>query len=102
VERSRSVIDTKYVYGSAGGTRGYPHERYLQFSISVALGTATTLSVANLTRQDVIDFMRLTDGRGVAVAIEALGTQSTFEPASRVLRPRAHNRRDKVDAVLAA
>ncbi len=31
--------------------------------------------------------MRLTDGRGVDVAIEALGTQSTFEAALRVLRP---------------
>jgi alcohol dehydrogenase len=31
--------------------------------------------------------MRLTDGRGVDVAIEALGTQSTFESALRVLRP---------------
>jgi alcohol dehydrogenase len=31
--------------------------------------------------------MELTDGRGVDVAIEALGTQSTFEAALRVLRP---------------
>jgi alcohol dehydrogenase len=31
--------------------------------------------------------MRLTDGRGVDVAIEALGTQPTFEAALRVLRP---------------
>ena len=31
--------------------------------------------------------MRLTDGRGVDVAIEALGTQATFEAALRVLRP---------------
>ena len=31
--------------------------------------------------------MELTDGRGVDVAIEALGTQSTFEGALRVLRP---------------
>jgi alcohol dehydrogenase len=45
---------------------------------------------------EVIDFkkddpveaiMRLTDGRGVDVAIEALGTQATFESALRVLRP---------------
>ena len=45
---------------------------------------------------DVVDFkaedpveaiMRLTDGRGVDVAIEALGTQATFEGALRVLRP---------------
>ena len=31
--------------------------------------------------------MRLTGGRGVDVAIEALGTQETFEAALRVLRP---------------
>ena len=31
--------------------------------------------------------MELTDGRGVDVAIEALGTQATFEGALRVLRP---------------
>ncbi len=31
--------------------------------------------------------MRITDGRGVDVAIEALGTQATFEAALRVLRP---------------
>jgi len=35
----------------------------------------------------VTEIMRLTDGRGVDVAIEALGTQGTFESALRVLRP---------------
>jgi threonine dehydrogenase-like Zn-dependent dehydrogenase len=35
----------------------------------------------------VAEIMRLTDGRGVDVAIEALGRQSTFEAALRVLRP---------------
>ncbi len=35
----------------------------------------------------VEQIMRLTDGRGVDVAIEALGTQATFEAALRVLRP---------------
>jgi threonine dehydrogenase-like Zn-dependent dehydrogenase len=35
----------------------------------------------------VQEIMRLTDGRGADVAIEALGTQSTFEGALRVLRP---------------
>ena len=35
----------------------------------------------------VDEIMRLTDGRGVDVAIEALGTQATFEWALRVLRP---------------
>ena len=35
----------------------------------------------------VAEIMRLTDGRGVDVAIEALGTQQTFEACLRVLRP---------------
>jgi len=35
----------------------------------------------------VAAIMRLTAGRGVDVAIEALGTQSTFQSALRVLRP---------------
>lgn len=33
------------------------------------------------------EIMRLTDGRGVDVSIEALGRQSTFEAALKVLRP---------------
>jgi threonine dehydrogenase-like Zn-dependent dehydrogenase len=35
----------------------------------------------------VAQIMQLTDGRGVDVAIEALGTQATFEACLRVLRP---------------
>jgi threonine dehydrogenase-like Zn-dependent dehydrogenase len=35
----------------------------------------------------VEEIMRITDGRGVDVAIEALGTSGTFEAALRVLRP---------------
>jgi alcohol dehydrogenase len=35
----------------------------------------------------VDEIMRITDGRGVDVAIEALGTQQTFEACLRVLRP---------------
>ncbi|WP_108662203.1 NAD(P)-dependent alcohol dehydrogenase [Acuticoccus kandeliae] len=35
----------------------------------------------------VDEIMRLTEGRGVDVSIEALGTQPTFEAALRVLRP---------------
>lgn len=39
-------------------------------------------------QQDPVDeIMRITGGRGVDVAIEALGTQGTFESALRVLRP---------------
>jgi threonine dehydrogenase-like Zn-dependent dehydrogenase len=44
--------------------------------------------VVNLLDADpVAEIARLTDGRGVDVAIEALGIQSTFESALRVLRP---------------
>jgi alcohol dehydrogenase len=39
------------------------------------------------TSDPAAEIMRLTDGRGVDVAIEALGTQATFEGALRVLRP---------------
>ena len=35
----------------------------------------------------VAEIMRLTDGRGVDVAIEALGSQGTFQSGLRVLRP---------------
>ncbi|WP_406856143.1 NAD(P)-dependent alcohol dehydrogenase [Alsobacter sp. KACC 23698] len=35
----------------------------------------------------VAEIMRITDGRGVDVAIEALGRQETFEASLRVLRP---------------
>ena len=44
--------------------------------------------VVDFHKADPVDeIMRLTDGRGVDVAIEALGTQATFEGAFRVLRP---------------
>jgi alcohol dehydrogenase len=44
--------------------------------------------VVDFTQCDpVAEIMRLTDGRGVDVAIEALGKQQTFEAALRVLRP---------------
>jgi alcohol dehydrogenase len=44
--------------------------------------------VIDSSRVDPIDeIMRLTAGRGVDVAIEALGTQATFEACLRVLRP---------------
>jgi threonine dehydrogenase-like Zn-dependent dehydrogenase len=44
--------------------------------------------VIDFTQGDVVkEIMRLTDGRGVDVAVEALGRQETFEAALRVLRP---------------
>lgn len=44
--------------------------------------------VIDFRRVDPVEeILRLTDGRGVDVAIEALGTQQTFEACLRVLRP---------------
>jgi threonine dehydrogenase-like Zn-dependent dehydrogenase len=44
--------------------------------------------VVDFTQADpVAEIMRITSGRGVDVAIEALGRQETFEAALRVLRP---------------
>src|SRR5690606_18405722 len=44
--------------------------------------------VVDFSRVDPVDeIRRLTDGRGVDVAIEALGTQGTFESCLRVLKP---------------
>jgi threonine dehydrogenase-like Zn-dependent dehydrogenase len=44
--------------------------------------------VVDFTKVDPVEeILSLTEGRGVDVAIEALGTQATFEAALRVLRP---------------
>lgn len=44
--------------------------------------------VVNFRKADPVEeIMRITNGRGVDVAIEALGTQATFEACLRVLRP---------------
>jgi threonine dehydrogenase-like Zn-dependent dehydrogenase len=44
--------------------------------------------VVDFSKVDPVEeIMRITDGRGVDVAIEALGTQATFESCLRVLRP---------------
>jgi alcohol dehydrogenase len=55
------------------------------------LRMATRLGVDHVidaSRTDPVEeIMRLTGGRGVDVAIEALGTQQTFEACLRVLRP---------------
>ena len=49
--------------------------------------------VVDFRAEDPVEaIMRLTDGRGVDVAIEALGTQATFEACLRVLRPAARSR----------
>ena len=56
-----------------------------RMDISRAMGAT---HVVDFSKADpVAEIMRLTDGRGVDVAIEALGKQQTFEAALRVLRP---------------
>jgi len=49
------------------------------------LGATATIDYRHT--DPVNEIMRLTEGRGVDVAIEALGTQATFEACLRVLRP---------------
>jgi threonine dehydrogenase-like Zn-dependent dehydrogenase len=56
-----------------------------RMSVAKKLGAT---HVVNFKDGDVVEqIMALTDGRGVDVSIEALGTQGTFESALRVLRP---------------
>ncbi len=56
-----------------------------RLSMARALGVD---HVVDFRRDDPVEAIRaLTGGRGVDVAIEALGTQTTFENALRVLRP---------------
>jgi alcohol dehydrogenase len=55
------------------------------------LQTAKALGIDAVVDAGTVDpvdeILRLTDGRGVDVAIEALGSQATFEACLRVLRP---------------
>jgi threonine dehydrogenase-like Zn-dependent dehydrogenase len=53
--------------------------------ISSALGADVVIDSSK--HDPVEEIMRLTRGRGVDVAIEALGSQATFEAGLRVLRP---------------
>ncbi len=56
-----------------------------RLTVSRQLGADETI---NFREQDPVSAIReITDGRGVDVAIEALGTQTTFESCLRVLRP---------------
>jgi threonine dehydrogenase-like Zn-dependent dehydrogenase len=55
--------------------------------LAVSRRLGADLSVNIHDGDPVEQIMALTDGRGVDVAIEALGTQATFEAALRVLRP---------------
>ncbi|HRF63881.1 MAG TPA: NAD(P)-dependent alcohol dehydrogenase [Candidatus Competibacter sp.] len=56
-----------------------------RLQISRNMGADITL---NFRQVDVVDeIMKITGGRGVDASIEALGTQTTFEAALRVLKP---------------
>ena len=56
-----------------------------RLDIAKKMGADLTL---NFNHCDVVDeIMKITGGRGVDASIEALGTQSTFESALRVLKP---------------
>lgn len=56
-----------------------------RLGISKKLGADVTLNFRN---QDVVDeVMKLTGGKGADSAIEALGTQATFEQAMRCIKP---------------
>ncbi len=59
----------------------------IESRMTVARGLGADHTVNFRQEDPVAAIMRLTDGRGVDVAIEALGTQATFEAALRVLRP---------------
>lgn len=56
-----------------------------RLAVSRQLGADASIDFHNT--DPVAEIMRLTNGRGVDVAIEALGTQQTFEAALRVLKP---------------
>ncbi|HEX7878727.1 MAG TPA: NAD(P)-dependent alcohol dehydrogenase [Candidatus Eisenbacteria bacterium] len=63
------------------GVDGIPE----RLRLASQLGADMTINYRETDPVEAI--MKLTDGRGVDVAIEALGTQGTFENALRVLRP---------------
>lgn len=55
--------------------------------LAMAQRLGATVAVDFRAADPVAEILRLTDGRGVDVAVEALGTQQTFESCLRVLRP---------------
>lgn len=56
-----------------------------RLDVSKRLGADITINYT--TADPLAEIMRLTNGRGVDVAIEALGTQETFETCLRALKP---------------
>ncbi len=55
--------------------------------LEVARRFGATVTLNSAAGDPVAEIKRLTDGRGVDVAIEALGKQQTFENALRAIRP---------------
>jgi threonine dehydrogenase-like Zn-dependent dehydrogenase len=55
--------------------------------LSMAKRMGADITIDYRKTDPVAEIMRLTEGRGVDVAIEALGTQQTFESCLRVLKP---------------
>jgi alcohol dehydrogenase len=56
-----------------------------RLSMATRMGADITINFKHT--DPVAEIMQLTEGRGVDVAIEALGTQQTFESCLRVLKP---------------
>jgi alcohol dehydrogenase len=59
----------------------------VQARLDVAKTLGADITINYTTTDPVTEIMRLTGGRGVDVAIEALGTQATFEQCLRALKP---------------
>jgi alcohol dehydrogenase len=55
--------------------------------LAMAQRMGADVTIDYRTTDPISEIMRLTQGRGVDVAIEALGTQQTFESCLRVLKP---------------
>ncbi len=55
--------------------------------LDVAKQMGADIVIDYKAKDPVEEILRITDGRGVDVAIEALGTQQTFESCLRVLKP---------------
>ena len=59
----------------------------VQARLDVARTLGADVTIDYTKTDPLTEIMRLTQGRGVDVAIEALGTQSTFEQCLRALKP---------------
>jgi alcohol dehydrogenase len=55
--------------------------------LEVARRFGATVTINPMDGDPVVEIKRMTEGRGVDVAIEALGQQETFETALRAIRP---------------